>query len=102
MLSAGPIRLTAILAPVVRRFVFTAFRLIGGGAIVLIGNGAESVASDGVRMRPDINHNRVIEDLKLELIWIVPGTFTMGSPADEFGPGPSSLSRRDSGSEKRR
>ncbi len=26
---------------------------------------------------------RVIPDLKLELIWVAPGTFTMGSPADE-------------------
>jgi formylglycine-generating enzyme required for sulfatase activity len=27
--------------------------------------------------------NRVIADLALELIWVPPGTFTMGSPADE-------------------
>lgn len=29
--------------------------------------------------------NRTIDDLKLELIWIEPGTFTMGSPPDEPG-----------------
>jgi len=29
--------------------------------------------------------NRTIADLKLELIWIKPGTFRMGSPADEAG-----------------
>src|SRR5215217_2020723 len=27
--------------------------------------------------------NHVIADLALELIWVEPGTFTMGSPADE-------------------
>lgn len=27
--------------------------------------------------------NHAIADLKLELIWVAPGTFTMGSPADE-------------------
>jgi formylglycine-generating enzyme required for sulfatase activity len=29
--------------------------------------------------------NRVVPDLNLELIWIKPGTFTMGSPLDEVG-----------------
>jgi formylglycine-generating enzyme required for sulfatase activity len=27
--------------------------------------------------------NRTVTDLKLELIWVAPGSFTMGSPADE-------------------
>ena len=27
--------------------------------------------------------NHVISDLKVELLWVKPGTFTMGSPADE-------------------
>jgi formylglycine-generating enzyme required for sulfatase activity len=76
--------LAAILARVAHRFVFMVLRLIGGSAIVLLGSGAEPVGSDGVGITPNVNRNRVIEDLKLELVWIAPGTFTMGSPADEF------------------
>ena len=34
---------------------------------------------------PVAGANHVIPDLGLELIWIKPGTFTMGSPADEPG-----------------
>ncbi len=34
---------------------------------------------------PMPSERRVIADLKLELVWIKPGTFTMGSPPDEPG-----------------
>lgn len=39
--------------------------------------GAAEVAAPG--------ENRTVADLKLELVWIKPGTFTMGSPVDEKG-----------------
>jgi formylglycine-generating enzyme required for sulfatase activity len=34
---------------------------------------------------PTAQANHIIDDLKIELVWIEPGTFTMGSPVDEPG-----------------
>lgn len=39
----------------------------------------------GLGAEQPVEPNRVIDDLNLELIWIVPGVFTMGSPAGEAG-----------------
>jgi formylglycine-generating enzyme required for sulfatase activity len=42
-----------------------------------------SLAISALAAEPNTPGNRVIADLNLELIWIKPGTFRMGSPPDE-------------------
>jgi len=47
-------------------------------------NRLKFVMAFGVALLPAFGaENRVIPDLGLELIWVAPGTFTMGSPSDE-------------------
>ena len=43
------------------------------------------ISTDAINGRSESSHptNHVVADLKLELIWVIPGTFTMGSPPDE-------------------
>ena len=56
--------------------------LVIGCAIVAAAPSASTVAQTAAT---PARANQVIADLKLELIWIKPGTFMMGSPATEVG-----------------
>jgi formylglycine-generating enzyme required for sulfatase activity len=48
-------------------------------------NSSSTIASQTPPTHSTQRSNHVIADLDLELIWINPGTFTMGSPLDEQG-----------------
>lgn len=56
-----------------------AFPLLAITAILLAGPVANPARAEAATPR----QNHIIPDLELELIWVEPGTFTMGSPPDE-------------------
>jgi formylglycine-generating enzyme required for sulfatase activity len=61
--------------------IVASFLFAVGGLSTCYGQAQKAVANEATDSAP--RQNLVIEDLKLELIWMKPGTFTMGSPADE-------------------
>lgn len=60
--------------------VFAAILL---GTLALTAEAVEAPAVLASQARPQPGQNHVIPDLNLDLIWVEPGTFMMGSPADE-------------------
>ena len=78
----------------VNRVVSLTSALITAGILLLPATASErsqggtprsNAATQSAPINSTPRSNHVIADLDIELIWIKPGTFTMGSPADEPG-----------------